>query len=127
MFIIYEIACWKNFEKENLECIDKREQFMMNSKEWTKAVFVREPKERILSAFINKFVDDGFKYYNIKCCHRLKSESRNLIQLCSQQSSESPSNKKLCNQKNKNKKVVTFQDSEEDSSGEEKANQKKVL
>ena len=31
LFIIYEIACWKNFENRILECIDKWEQFMMNS------------------------------------------------------------------------------------------------
>ena len=31
LFIIYKIACWKNFEMANFECIDKSEQFMMNS------------------------------------------------------------------------------------------------
>ena len=51
-------------------------QSMMNDNEWTKAVFVREPKERILSAFINKFVDDGYKYFNVKCCEELPVKSQ---------------------------------------------------
>jgi hypothetical protein len=42
-------------------------QEMMNSPEWTKAVFLREPKERVLSAFLNKFVDDS-SYFRNKCC-----------------------------------------------------------
>ena len=43
-------------------------QYMMNSDEWTKAIFVREPKERILSAFLNKYADEGFRYYLKSCC-----------------------------------------------------------
>ena len=42
-------------------------QEMMNSPEWTKAVFLREPKERVLSAFLNKFVNDS-SYFRNKCC-----------------------------------------------------------
>jgi hypothetical protein len=42
-------------------------QKMMTSKEWTRAVFVREPKERILSAFLNKFVGNKSNFY-WRCC-----------------------------------------------------------
>jgi len=51
-------------------------QLMMNSDEWTKAIFVREPKERILSSFLNKYVKDGFKYFNVKCCKHIEPEER---------------------------------------------------
>lgn len=40
---------------------------MMNSPQYTKATFVREPKERILSAFLNKFAQDR-SYFRNKCC-----------------------------------------------------------
>lgn len=46
-------------------------EFMMKSPEWTKAVFVREPKERILSAFMNKFINDKF-FFRKKCCSYLR-------------------------------------------------------
>lgn len=42
---------------------------MMTSQEWTKAVFVREPKERILSAFIDKFVNTDHAQKH--CCRGL--------------------------------------------------------
>lgn len=42
-------------------------QHMMTSKEWTKAIFVREPKERILSAFLNKFCEEP-TYFQRFCC-----------------------------------------------------------
>ena len=42
-------------------------QNMLTSDEWTRAVFVREPKERVLSAFLNKFVEEKSFYIN-KCC-----------------------------------------------------------
>ena len=51
-------------------------QAMMNDDEWTKAVFVREPKERILSSFLNKYVKDGYKYFKDKCCAIIESEER---------------------------------------------------
>jgi len=41
---------------------------MMNSPSWTKAIFVREPKERIASAFLNKFCGDRF-FFRGKCCN----------------------------------------------------------
>lgn len=44
---------------------------MMKSDDWTRAIFLREPKERILSAFNNKYVQDGYKYYKRKCCTKL--------------------------------------------------------
>jgi len=43
---------------------------MMISPEWTKAVFVREPKERILSAFLDKSVKEKWFFKN-KCCEQL--------------------------------------------------------
>ena len=48
-------------------------QVIMTSDEWTRATVVREPKERILSAFLNKFVQgDTFQRY---CCkYRNKTE-----------------------------------------------------
>jgi len=45
-------------------------QEMMSSPQYTKAVFVREPKERILSAFLNKFVKDK-SFFRNKCCDEL--------------------------------------------------------
>jgi len=44
-------------------------QEMLTSDEWTRAVFVREPKERVLSAFLNKFVEEKRFFVN-KCCQR---------------------------------------------------------
>jgi hypothetical protein len=44
---------------------------MMTSPEWTKAVFVREPKERVLSAFLDKAVNET-RFFKNKCCKRLK-------------------------------------------------------
>lgn len=43
-------------------------QNMMNDPNYTKSIFVREPKERILSAFLNKFVQDK-EYFRSKCCN----------------------------------------------------------
>lgn len=42
-------------------------QHILTSPEWTRAVFVREPKERVLSAFLNKFIDDSYYFFQ-KCC-----------------------------------------------------------
>ena len=44
-------------------------QLMLNSEEWTRAVFVREPKERILSAYLDKFrlVPE---FFDAACCHK---------------------------------------------------------
>lgn len=64
----------------NLASYSLREaEIMMNSPDWTKAVFVREPKERILSAFLNKFVRDKF-YFRQHCCNNLIDT--NAINMC---------------------------------------------
>lgn len=42
---------------------------MMTSPSWTKAAFVREPKERVLSAFLDKSVKED--YFEQKCCHKI--------------------------------------------------------
>jgi hypothetical protein len=44
---------------------------MMISPEWTKAVFVREPKERVLSAFLDKAVNQKW-YFKTNCCEQLE-------------------------------------------------------
>jgi hypothetical protein len=46
---------------------------MMTSPEWTKAAIVREPKERVLSAFLDKAVNTN--YYVKNCCKRLPDEN----------------------------------------------------
>lgn len=40
---------------------------MMTSPEWTRAIFVRDPKERFLSAYLDKVVNHPF-YFRNKCC-----------------------------------------------------------
>lgn len=47
---------------------------ILTSDEWTRAVFVREPKERVLSAFLNKFVNDHM--FHDACCHKGSQEFR---------------------------------------------------
>lgn len=46
---------------------EEEAQEMLTSSTWTRAVFVREPKGRILSAFLDKFVNH-FKFFKKKCC-----------------------------------------------------------
>jgi hypothetical protein len=46
---------------------------MMTSPEWTKAAILREPKERVLSAFLDKAVNNN--YYVTKCCKKLPDEN----------------------------------------------------
>lgn len=45
---------------------------MMTSPAWTKAAILREPKERVLSAFLDKAVKED--YYVKKCCEKLSDE-----------------------------------------------------
>lgn len=45
---------------------------MMTSSKWKRAAIVREPKERVLSAFLDKAVKED--YYVKKCCENLPSE-----------------------------------------------------
>jgi hypothetical protein len=47
---------------------------MMLSPQWTKAVFVREPKERVLSAFLDKSVKEKW-YFKTKCCEQLEDHN----------------------------------------------------
>ncbi len=42
---------------------------MMTSPVWTRAAIVREPKERILSAFLDKAFKEG--YFVRKCCEKI--------------------------------------------------------
>jgi hypothetical protein len=41
---------------------------MMTSPEWTRAIFVREPKVRLLSAYLDKALGNGGSYLLEKCC-----------------------------------------------------------
>jgi hypothetical protein len=41
---------------------------MMTSPEWTRAMMVRDPKERLLSAFLDKSVRNDHKHIIDKCC-----------------------------------------------------------
>ena len=45
---------------------------MMTSPSWTRAAIVREPKERVLSAFLDKAVKED--YYVRKCCESIPDE-----------------------------------------------------
>ena len=45
---------------------------MMTSPSWTRAAFVREPKERVLSAFLDKSVKED--YFARKCCDKIPNE-----------------------------------------------------
>lgn len=53
---------------------------MMTSPAWTKAAILREPKERVLSAFLDKAVKED--YYVRKCCQKLPDD--NLIKKCTE-------------------------------------------
>jgi hypothetical protein len=46
---------------------DKVLEFM-NSPNWTRAVFVRDPKDRMLSAFLDKGLNENATYIKRKCC-----------------------------------------------------------
>lgn len=41
---------------------------MMTSPNWTRAIFVRDPKERLLSAYLDKALKDKAKYIGLHCC-----------------------------------------------------------
>lgn len=41
---------------------------MMTSPEWTRALMVRDPKQRFLSAFLDKAVSNDHKHIRSKCC-----------------------------------------------------------
>jgi hypothetical protein len=42
--------------------------FMLTDPSWTRAIFVRDPKERLLSAYLDKAVSDKSKYIRHHCC-----------------------------------------------------------
>jgi hypothetical protein len=46
----------------------KEASIMMTSPEWTRAIMVRDPKMRFLSAFLDKSVGNNHKYLVEKCC-----------------------------------------------------------
>jgi hypothetical protein len=53
---------------------------MMTSPAWTKAAIFREPKERVLSAFLDKAITQDGAYYKKNCCRKLPD--KNLEQQC---------------------------------------------
>lgn len=59
-----------SYEKSGLDvwndCSKSEKHEILNSPEWTRAVFVRNPKERLLSAFLNKVRDTSFAAR--RCC-----------------------------------------------------------
>ena len=61
---------------------------MLLSSEWTKAIFIRDPKERVLSAYLDKAVGNDGKYVNVHCCpntgtcrDRARSSFRHFLEL----------------------------------------------
>jgi hypothetical protein len=69
------VSLYQNPKTNGLMTLDKyplsEAERMMNSPDWTKAIFLREPKERIVSAFLNKFTKDK-DYFRQKCCREDK-------------------------------------------------------
>jgi ribosomal protein S27E len=41
----------------------------MTSPKWTRAIFLREPRERFLSAYLDKAVRNSGKFVQVHCCH----------------------------------------------------------
>ena len=62
-------------------------QEMLTGEGWTRAVFVREPKERVLSAFLNKFVEEP-TFYVQKCCQRKFFDSDAEMKVCKSKKDE---------------------------------------
>ena len=50
-------------------------QTMMTSDDWTRAIFVREPKERLLSAYLDKVVNT--KYFKRRFCKTKQKHNKN--------------------------------------------------
>jgi Sulfotransferase family len=48
---------------------------MMTSNEWTRAIFVRDPKERFLSAYLDKVVQNPFFTNHVCCPHKMNCVS----------------------------------------------------
>ncbi|XP_052083681.1 carbohydrate sulfotransferase 9-like [Mytilus californianus] len=55
---------------------------MMYNDSWTKAVFVREPRERILSCYLDKGLNNGFMMVNFKRTVKTFSEFLELAKQC---------------------------------------------
>ncbi|CAG2240590.1 CHST9 [Mytilus edulis] len=55
---------------------------MMYNDSWTKAVFVREPRERILSSYLDKGLNNGFMMVNCKRTVKTFSEFLELAKQC---------------------------------------------
>lgn len=49
--------------------------------DWTKAIFVRDPKERVLSAYLNKAVGET-EYIKMRCCDQHASEHVHVLLEC---------------------------------------------
>ena len=49
---------------------------MLTSDEWTRAIFVRDPQERVLSGYLDKAGHSQGSYLRMQCCKRLPSGSR---------------------------------------------------
>lgn len=80
-----EVSFHQNPKTNQLVTLDQyplhEAEKMMNSPEWTKAIFLREPKERIVSAYLNKFVSDR-SYFRDKCCQSDKLQRKEDQQHC---------------------------------------------
>jgi hypothetical protein len=48
---------------------------ILTSPRWTRAIFVRDPKERVLSAFLDKAARNGSKYVTQHCCRTFSPAS----------------------------------------------------
>ena len=52
---------------------------MLKAEDWTRAIFVRDPKERFVSAYLDKAVRKGGMYVNRHCCPSCGNESSTLV------------------------------------------------
>lgn len=52
---------------------------MLTSNHWTKAIFVRDPKERLLSAYLDKAVHKQGSYMTHHCCPSCGTDSATLV------------------------------------------------
>jgi hypothetical protein len=52
---------------------------IMSDPTWTKAIFVRDPKQRFLSAYLNKAGAEDGAFLKDKCCSKNATESRNCM------------------------------------------------
>lgn len=52
---------------------------IMTDPSWTRAMFVRDPRERVLSAYLDKGVRDHMFYVQNQCCGVVSKETRNTL------------------------------------------------